>query len=283
MTRTLDGAGKGLTYTYDLGGRRTQAMTTAGSSQQYEYDAFGNITGVVDGEGNRTQYILDEWGRIVEIKRADGASEFYRYDYAGNITRTIDGEGNAAQYEYGANGQLIRMTDPAGESETYGYDLGNRLCRKTDRNGVTTTYTYNLYGSLTGRRAQNPAVPGTRRSETYEYTPEGLLKSAISSGSDPDAPGVRTMGMRYSYEYDVMNRLIQKSASGRTLLSFAYDLNGNLIRQEDVTGKVTKYSYNDIDILENIKDNDHQAAEYTYYPDGTIKSLRNGSLYTEYL
>ena len=38
----------------------------------------------------------------------------------------------------------------------------------TDRNGTETTYTYNLYGSLTGRRAQNPEVPGTKLSEAYE-------------------------------------------------------------------------------------------------------------------
>ena len=223
-----------------------------------------------------------EWGLIVEIKRPDGGSEFYRYDHAGNITGAVDGEGNTTRYEYGANGQLLRMTDPLGNAEEYHYDSGNRLSRMTDRNGTETTYTYNLYGSLTGRRAQNPEVPGTKLSEAYEYTPEGLLKSAISSGSAPGAPNVYTMGMRYSYEYDAMGRLTKKSASGRTLLFFAYDLNGNLIRQEDVTGKVTEYSYNELDILESINDNSNELARYAYYPDGTIKSLQSGSLYTEY-
>ena len=257
-------------------------MTSAGSAQQYEYDAAGNITGVMDGGAHRTGYELDEWGRIVEIKRPDGGSEFYRYDYAGNITGAVDGEGNTTRYEYGANGQLLRMTDPLGNAEEYHYDSGNRLSRMTDRNGTETTYTYNLYGSLTGRRAQNPEVPGTKLSEAYEYTPEGLLKSAISSGSAPGAPNVYTMGMRYSYEYDAMGRLTKKAASGRTLLSFAYDLNGNLTRQEDVTGKVTEYSYNELDILESVNDNGNILAKYTYYPDGAIRSLQSGSLYTEY-
>ncbi len=53
--------------------------------------------------------------------------------------------------------------------------------------------------------------------------------------------------MRYSYAYDVMNRLIRKAASGRTLLTFAYDGNGNCIRQSDVTGKVTEYRFDDLD------------------------------------
>lgn len=194
----------------------------------------------------------------------------------------MDGEGNTTRYEYGADGHMLRMTDPLGHSEEYHYDAGGRLCRMTDRNGIETTYTYNLYDSPTGRRARALEEPSAILSESYEYTPEGLLKSAISHGSVPGAPNVRTLGMRYSYEYDVMGRLTRKSASGRTLLAMAYDLNGNLISQEDVSGKVVQYSYNALDILDMVDDNNNRMAEYTYYPDGTIKSLKNGSLYTEY-
>lgn len=218
LQSTSDACGNGIRFTYDLGGRRICAVTAAGSAQRYEYDPFGNITGVTDGEGNRTQYGLDEWGRITEICRPDGASEYYRYDYAGNITVSVDGEGNTTRYEYGADGHMLRMTDPLGHSEDYHYDAGGRLCRMTDRNGIETTYTYNLYDSPTGRRARALEEPSAILSESYEYTPEGLLKSAISHGSVPGAPNVRTLGMRYSYEYDVMGRLTRKSASGRTLL-----------------------------------------------------------------
>ena len=78
--------------------------------------------------------------------------------------------------------------------------------------------------------------------ERYEYTPESLLKSAISGG------------MRYSYTYDIMGRLREKRASGRKLLSFVYDRNGNLTGQEDVTGKVTEYRYNLLDQVEEVWD-----------------------------
>ena len=47
-------------------------------------------------------------------------------------------------------------------------------------------------------------------------------------------------------------------------------------------GKVLQYQYNALDILQYVNDNNNRLAEYTYYPDGTIKSLKNGSLYTEY-
>ena len=46
--------------------------------------------------------------------------------------------------------------------------------------------------------------------------------------------------------------------------------------------KVLQYQYNALDILQYVNDNNNRLAEYTYYSDGTIKSLKNGSLYTEY-
>ena len=132
-----------------------------------------------------------------------------------------------------------------------------------------TTYAYNLYGNLLERRAKQEGEEAWL-SERYEYTPEGLLSAAISGG------------MRYRYQYDAMGRLSQKSASGRRLLSLSYDLNGNLTEQTDVTGKTTEYRYDVNDRNTEVWDAGSLTAAYAYYGDGTVKSLRCGSLYTEY-
>ena len=49
-----------------------------------------------------------------------------------------------------------------------------------------------------------------------------------------------------------------------------------------MTGKVTEYTYNALDLIEKVTDNGTVTAEYGYYPDGSIRSLKNGNLYTEY-
>ncbi|MEE1255056.1 MAG: DUF6531 domain-containing protein, partial [Lachnospiraceae bacterium] len=269
LIATTDGTGAGANFHYDLGGRRTRIETKGNASQQYEYDALGNITGVVDGVGNRTEYVLDKWGRITEIKQADGSSELYAYDYAGNITSSTDGEGNTTTYRYNGINHLATITDPMGQQESYTYDEEERLCRKEDRNGTVTKYSYNMYGNLLTRKARKPEDT-EELSEVYEYTQEGLLKSAISQG------------MRYSYTYDVMDRLARKMASGRTLLALDYDRNGNMISQTDVTGKVTEYCYDSADRISEVWDNGRKIAGYEYHGDGTIKRLQCGSLYTEY-
>ena len=68
--------------------------------QQYEYNARGQITGVVDGNRNPISYDVDSWGRITGIGFVDGVKEGYEYTPAGQVSRTIDGNGNSVQYRY---------------------------------------------------------------------------------------------------------------------------------------------------------------------------------------
>ena len=188
--------------------------------------------------GTKTHYELDDWGRIAGITKPDGSTESYLYDYAGNMTSSTDGEGNITLYAYDLSGSMVSITDPTGETERYTYDKEGHVAEKTDRNGITTQYAFNMYGAPLYRRVKD----GTE-AESYQYTPEGLMKAAISAG------------MHYSYEYDPMGRITRKSASGRTLLAYGYDLNGNLTTQRDVTGKVTEYTYNALDLIEKVTDN----------------------------
>ena len=45
---------------------------------------------------------------------------------------------------------------------------------------------------------------------------------------------------------------------------------------------MTEYTYNALDLIEKVTDNETVTAEYSYYLDGSIKSVKNGNLYTEY-
>ena len=265
LLQHLDGLQSGAEFCYDLAGDRVKIQTRGGAAQELEYDARGNIVGVVDGNQNRTTYRLDSWGRIIGIAKADGSTEFYSYDCAGNMVSSTDGEGHTTLYEYGRAGKLTAIQDPTGERELYGYDAEGRLVRKTDRNGVTVEFGYNLYGAPLFKKVKDGAL-----GDFYEYTPEGLLKCAISAG------------MRYAYEYDALDRMIRKSASGRTLLALAYDGNGNKIRQTDVAGKVTEFVYSPLDLLTEVWDDGHRLAAYEYNADGTIRAESHGPIQRQF-
>ena len=265
LIQRVDGVGSGVKYEYDFTGAQRRMESMGGASQELEYDAQGRITGVVDGNGNETRYLLDEWGRITGVVKADGSTERYAYNFAGDMVSSTDGEGHTTRYEYNRMGKISAIVDPTGEKETYHYDGQGRLIRRTDRNGVTVELGYNLYGAPLFQKEKDGA-----QGDFYEYTPEGLLKCAISEG------------MRYAYEYDAMGRMIRKSASGRTLLALSYDKNGNKVRQIDVTGKLTGFDYDTMGQLLRLTDDGQELAAYTYNPDGTPQAVTHGPIRQEY-
>ena len=254
LLQRLDGVKSGINCEYDLAGRRKNITTQGGAKQEFSYDAQGNITGIVDGNQNKTQYKLDKWGRITEIIKPNGTSEYFAYDYAGNIIETVDGNGNKIHYKYNLLNKLSEIIDQTGEKDYFIYDIEGRIRQHTDRRGNEVQYSYNLYDSLTEKLERKSGLR-----ENYEYYPDGSIKAAIAEG------------MYYSYSYYNNGKLKEKSASGKRLLSYEYDLNGNKIKQTDVTGKTTEYIYDELDLLQEIHDGGKCITAFKYNDDGTIK------------
>ena len=114
--------------------------------QQYEYNARGQITGVVDGNRNPISYDVDSWGRITGIGFADGVKEGYEYTPAGQVSRTIDGNGNAVQYRYNSLGKISVRIDQLGDTETFRYDEEGNLSLHIDRDGRQLQRACNVFG-----------------------------------------------------------------------------------------------------------------------------------------
>ncbi len=74
--------------------------------QQYEYNARGQIVGIVDGVGEKIGYDVDSWGRITSVKFSDGVKEGYEYTPSGQVKKTVDGNGNTVQYLYNSFGKV---------------------------------------------------------------------------------------------------------------------------------------------------------------------------------
>ncbi|WP_250278723.1 EndoU domain-containing protein [[Clostridium] colinum] len=265
LLNQIDGEENTISFEYDLIGNKTIIRSKGELRQRFEYDARGNIIGILDGEKNHTKYVLDKWGKITQIEKPDGSNEKYTYDYIGNITSSTDGENKITQYIYNISGKIKAIIDPNGEKEQYFYDLEDRLNEKIDRNGNVIQYGYNMYSNLLYRKTKDNSVQ-----EIYKYSKEGYLENAISNG------------MQYNYTYDIMGRIENKTASGRTLISYEYDKNGNKIKELDITGKVTKFEYNELDLLKKVSYNENTIATYDYYKNGLIKNINNGNLTQQY-
>ncbi|MCX7749287.1 MAG: DUF6531 domain-containing protein, partial [Clostridia bacterium] len=265
LIEKTDALEKSIEYTYYAAGRIKEILTPGAKqkgrpSQEYTYDALGNITGIKDGEGNYTSHILDLWGRVTEIQKPDGSSEKYSYDYAGNISASIDGNGSRTEYVYNSMNLLARIIDPAEGEIRYQYDLQGRLARKTDRNRKTIEYKYNRDGNLILRKDAE-----TGRGEEFSYYADGSLMTA--SG----------MGTVYNYAYTPNMKLKSKSMNGKLMLEYSYDRNGNVIELKDLTGKRTNYKYDAQGRMREVWDDGKLAAEYAYKPDSSLAGIRYGN------
>ncbi|MBD5136986.1 MAG: hypothetical protein HDT39_13620 [Lachnospiraceae bacterium] len=264
--------GGSIKYGYDAGGRMIYAVTAAGVRSEYSYDTLGNITSQSLGD-DISHFENDVWGHILGIKTCEDIEETYEYDRMGNLTAATDGEGRKREYHRDIRGNAGRITYADGSMETFGYDYMGRMVSKTYRSGKKVNYVYDIFGNPVKMQAEpkdGAEIRDNRDSCIYEYTEDGMIKSATGGG------------IKYTYGYDICGRLKSKSACGRMLISYEYDLNGNKKSVTDATGKTTYYEYDMADRLVSISECNKKLAGYNYTPYGKVSKVVCGDIITEY-
>lgn len=194
--------------------------------QQYEYNARGQITGVVDGNRNPISYDVDSWGRITGIGFVDGVKEGYEYTPAGQVSRTIDGNGNAVQYRYNSLGKISERIDQLGFTETFRYDEEGNLSLHIDRDGRQLQRACNVFGQPVYEKASDAEGKHTNIS-TWHYDSLGRVTRAVCDGKS------------YEYIYDAYGNLKEKRSNGKRLVSYTHDRAGQITEIRDPAGVCT--------------------------------------------
>ena len=232
--------------------------------QQYEYNARGQITGVVDGNQNPISYDVDSWGRITGIGFADGGKEGYEYTPAGQISRTIDGNGNAVQYRYNSLGKVSERIDQLGFTETFRYDEEGNLSLHIDRDGRRLQRACNVFGQPVYEKASDAEGKHTNIS-TWHYDSLGRVTRAVCDGKS------------YEYIYDAHGNLKEKRSNGKRLVSYAHDRAGQITEIRDPAGVCTRYEYDILGRRSRIYNNDGLEVRYGYDALNRIRHIRYGN------
>jgi len=216
MTRVDYPGGRYIEFTHDGVGRRMSMTDQDGFAVNYDYDAWGRLSGLTDaGANDMVSYTYDGQNRLIREDKGGGTYTTYEYDQAGRtdlltnyapgdttlsyFDYTFDLLGQVAAmdtadglwtYTYDAMGQLIGATFASSNAQiadqdlTYEYDAaGNRI--QTVVNGSATTYAANALDQYT-------QVGST----VYGYNADGSLTSRVDGGQT------------WTYEYDALNRLV---------------------------------------------------------------------------
>ena len=232
--------------------------------QQYEYNARGQITGVVDGNQNPISYDVDSWGRITGIGFADGVKEGYEYTPAGQISRTIDGNGNAVQYRYNSLGKVSERIDQLGFTETFRYDEEGNLSLHIDRDGRQLQRACNVFGQPVYEKASDAEGKHTNIS-TWHYDSLGRVTRAVCDGKS------------YEYIYDAYGNLKEKRSNGKRLVSYTHDRAGQITEIRDPEGVCTRYEYDILGRRSRIFNDDGLEVRYGYDALNRICDIRYGN------
>ena len=232
--------------------------------QQYEYNARGQITGVVDGNQNPISYDVDSWGRITGIGFVDGVKEGYEYTPAGQVSRTIDGNGNAVQYRYNSLGKISERIDQLGFTETFWYDEEGNLSLHIDRDGRQLQRACNVFGQPVYEKASDAEGKHTNIS-TWHYDSLGRVTRAVCDGKS------------YEYIYDAYGNLKEKRSNGKRLVSYTHDRAGQITEIKDPAGVCTRYEYDILGRRSRIYNNDGLEVRYGYDALNRIRHIRYGN------
>ena len=232
--------------------------------QQYEYNARGQITGVVDGNQNPISYDVDSWGRITGIGFADGVKEGYEYTPAGQVSRTIDGNGNAVQYRYNSLGKVSERIDQLGDTETFRYDEEGNLSLHIDRDGRQLQRACNVFGQPVYEKASDAEGKHTNIS-TWHYDSLGRVTRAVCDGKS------------YEYIYDAHGNLKEKRSNGKRLVSYAHDRAGQITEIRDPEGVCTRYEYDILGRRSRIFNDDGLEVRCGYDAWNRIRHIRYGN------
>ena len=213
------------------------------SVKEYEYDKFNNVTVTRDyGTGSTPATTIAEYD-LLSRKTAEYAPNYSAdkshgslttYYPDGNKKSETDAEGNVTSYVYDAYGQVIKKTNPDGTMNLTAYDGLQR---------EKATYF----------QAGENGIKQILTATSYEFAGYNFdIYTALDTSASHSCKGLKTTKTTYITEdkqvisetlTDIKEHTIYEKTNGETKRTSAYYANGQLARQTDALGNITKYEY----------------------------------------
>ena len=260
-------------HSYLPNGDRSSITDPRGNTTRLSYDVYGNLAEVRDARGGVTTTTFDERSQPIEQKDALDRVTTFAYDTLGRLTTKnlprIGGEGSnpveTTLYQDSEN--RVTRTDAEGRSARTTSDRQGRVVEVVDSEGAVKVLEYDLAGNKTlesnwhdaeTQRADtlfsyDDAARLTRREEPlgrltdYAYDAVGNVTKETLSAADGSMEPRVTDAL-----YDELNRRIKEDralGSGVVTTRIKYDGNGNKISIQDPLGRVTAFTYDQLNRL----------------------------------
>ena len=280
VRRVVDPDGVALSFDYDAQGNIVGVVDGAGAVTRIEVDPAGLPAVVVSPLGRRTA-LRHEDGRLVE--RIDPAGGVWRYEYsdAGRLIAQIDPTGARKEIHYGEHGAQEAVVDALGHVLRHGYDLLGNLVVSVAPSGRQWSFEYDGVCRLT--RIVDPAGGAWLRG----YNADGGLTTAVDpTGAQRRAtfdPAGRTTEIgdgltSMRLELDVLGRATAIRLADGSEIHTEYDRCGRPTVVYDPSGAQIRHAYTPGGRLSRVVDGVERArATYHYDVCGRIAAVIDGA------
>ena len=215
-------------YQYDADGNLAGVVNSSGKPVLFGYDQAGRLTGWRDRNGHAYRYGYDGQGRCVRGEGpANALSGTFGYDPVARVTTWTDAAGAATTYQLNESSRVAAIIDPLGHSTRWAYDARGRVITRIDQLGRITRYTYDSRGNLTVVTRPD----GTQARAEYDRQSQPVRLT------DP-------AGRVWSLEYDGRGNRTRITAPDGAVTRFRYDADGHLSGITDALGAVTAVACN---------------------------------------
>jgi len=266
-------------YSYDADGNLQVHTRADGSRVHFEYDRLHRLTGILDGEGGAWKRDYDAQGHLTEEVDPLGHKTEYAYDKAGRPVRITDAKGGVKMLAYSPSGRLLGYTDCSAKTSRWEYDARGRLVKAIDAAGHTTSYRYaagqleqvvqpdetveHFEHDAEGRLLTHTDALG--RATRYSYTRAGLVSGRTDAA-----------GRSLRYHWDLLGRLVELHNENGSRYDFRYDPVGRLLEETGFDRKTTQYVHEETTgILAEVVEAGHRT-ELEFDPLGRLSERRAG-------
>jgi len=222
LTGSTYGNGQTVNSTYDNLDRVTSRLSQGAITDNYEYDASGNL------------------GYHEDI--SNGVTYKYYYDISDRLVKVADNKGSSKQYGYDLNNNASTFTENLGVAQyvtSYGYDSDNKPTSVDySRNGNSSNVSYS-YDSL-GRVKSKKIVSGTA---TYNTNYTYVAGVETNSTTNLIASITDTAGNSVSCTYDANGNIKTAVVNGKNIKYYYNDLNELTREDNEILNKTITYSY----------------------------------------
>jgi RHS repeat-associated protein len=264
-----------------------------GGVRRFSYDALGRRTTTADEHGAVTRQHWDAVGRLIQTTSPTGNTRAYSYGAYGQVTAERDELGRITRYEYDDDLHLVsRRINPDGTRVQYRYDHAQLLLTEIENESGEK---YRLDYTPTGLIRQESGFDGRRTAYAYDLNGHLLEKtefgddgSTLITGYARDAAGrllIKTLpdGIKVTYQYDRLGRLIGVDDGQQHPLAFEYDRQDRLITEHQGWGSL-RYRYDACGQLKRMRLPDNSVLDYRHAKGGALTDIDlNGTPLTRHV